>query len=699
MKKNATLLLLTLLLALATSCSTLLFWRSSEPAAPVDKGAAEFSLYANYGDHMVLQQGRPIPICGKGTPGGLVKVTLGHASAEATVEDDGTWRALLPAMRGGMEPLTLTVTGAQDAKPIVLKDVLVGEVWFCSGQSNMEMPLWTGQKGWTNTDGDKIAAAGMETPSIRLFNAALYKYADSYALAEEPRGNWTLPTEEDLKRFSAVAYFFAQELTRRLNVPVGLISSCWGGTRIEPWLSARAYKEGGDDFKEIYKELKALDPENKARPYREQQIDWFNGIMADAEQGFGVTRRWALPGYKTNGANGWETQRKTVGELIPGRAQDKSGFFWYVTYVDIPESWAGKEAALDLSFVDECDTTFFDGVQIGATGFEKAQWPVSLRRLYKIPASLVKPGRAKIAIRAFNSGGFGGVCRDRLLTCGDQTIRLDGEWHTRTEAIVDLSARAFPTESTVPSSRQYPAALFNAMVYPWTRYPVRGVIWYQGESNAGQPDRYATLFQMMASDWRSYWRQDYLDKRTLQGIPPMPFIYCQLAGWHVDSYPAFRQMQQDLLKTDPCFGMAVTMDKSDSSTIHPPEKQPVGQRLAAEAMRLCYGSKAISSGPVPVSCTADGDRLIVEFDNCGLGLVSTDGKPLAGFEVAGADGRFAPARAEVRGNAVVLSAAGVLAPQRARYAWKTFCPEMNLGNRDGFPAGPFDTNTLAEQRP
>ncbi len=697
MKKQLTFLLGILLLALASSCSSLLFWHSSEAEAAVDKGAAEFSLYANYGSHMVLQQGRPIPICGKGTPGGLVKVTLGHASAEATADGDGTWRALLPAMRGGMDPLTLTVTGAQDAKPIVLEDVLIGEVWFCSGQSNMEMPLWTGTKGWTNTDGDKIAAAGMETPSIRLFNAALYKYADSYAMAEEPRGNWTLPTEADLKRFSAVAYFFAQELTARLNVPVGLISSCWGGSRIEPWLSARAYKEGGDDFKEIYKELKALDPEHKARSYRELQIDWFNSILADADESYGITRRWAAPDYQTNGANGWETQTKTKGELIPGRAQDKSGFFWYVTYVDIPESCAGKEAALDLSFVDDSDFTFFNGVQIGKTGYADAQWPVTLRRLYKIPAALVKPGRAKVAIRAFNSSGFGGICRDRLLTCGEETIRLDGAWHTRTEAIVDLSEKPFPVEETVPSSRQYPAALFNAMVYPWTRYPVRGVIWYQGESNAGAHERYATLFQMMANDWRSYWRQDYLDKRTLQGIPPMPFIYCQLAGWHVNSYPAFRQMQQDLLKTDPYFGMAVTMDKSDSSTIHPPDKKPVGMRLAAEAMRLCYGSKAISSGPVPVKCTVDGDRLVVDFDNCGLGLVSTDGKPLAGFEIAGIDGKFVPAKAEIRGTSVILSAENMpLPPRRARYAWKTFCPEMNLGNRDGFPAGPFDTNTLAQ---
>ncbi len=235
------------------------------------------------------------------------------------------------------------------------------------------------------------------------------------------------------------------------------------------------------------------------------------------------------------------------------------------------------------------------------------------------------------------------------------------------------------------------------MVYPWTRYPVRGVIWYQGESNAGQPDRYATLFQMMANDWRSYWRQDYLDKRTLQGIPPMPFIYCQLSGHKPGAkWPPFRQMQQDLLKTDPYFGMAVTMDHGDPETIHPPNKKPVGVRLAAEAMRLCYGSKAISSGPVPVKCTADGDRLVVEFANCGLGLVSTDGKPLAGFEVAGADGKFAPAKAEIRGSTVVLSAENVLAPSRARYAWKTFCPEMNLGNRDGFPAGPFDTDTLAQ---
>ena len=694
MEKRLTLLLAALLLALATSCSSLLFWRSGEET-PEDPGAAEFSLHANYGSHMVLQQGRPIPVSGKGTPGGRVKVTLGNASAEATVDRHGEWRALLPAMRGGMEPLTLTVAGAQGVPPVVCEDVLVGEVWFCGGQSNMEMPLWTGEKGWTNTDGDKVAAAGMETPTIRLFNAALQKYADSYALAEEPRGEWTLPTEANLKRFSAVAYFFGQELTRRLNVPVGLIESCWGGTRIEPWLSERAYREGGDEFRDIYKELKALDPKNHPPTFREQQAAWNSEVLAMGEQTYAAARRWAEPGYRTIGANGWEIQRKTAGELIPGRAKDRSGFFWYVTYVEIPEGWAGKEAMLDFSFMDDCDTTFFNGVQVGATGYDKTQWPASTRRRYRIPAALVKPGKAKIAVRVLNILGFGGICRDRLLVCGQETIRLDGEWFTRTEGLLDLSGKPLPTEVTTPSTRQYPAALFNTMVYPWTRYPVRGVIWYQGESNAGAHERYATLFQMMAKDWRDHWRQDYLDKRTLQGIPPMPFIYCQLSSHKPGTkWPPFRQMQQELLKADPYFGMAVTMDHGDPETIHPPEKKPVGVRLAAEAMRLCYGSKAISSGPVPVRCTPDGDRLVVEFGNCGLGLVSTDGKPLAAFEVAGADGRFVPAKAEIRGSTVVLSAENMLSPTRARYAWKPYCEEMNLGNRDGFPAGPFDTETL-----
>ena len=668
-----------LILALGTAACCRVACRPSAPPA------AEFALHKNYGDHMVLQRGVPIRISGTATAGHCVTVTLGDDHVHAVANADGEWEAIMPkraATRDG-QILTLTVAGA-DGKRIVCTDVLVGEVWMCCGQSNMEMPMWTSSPAWRDNGGEEVAkSAAKYAGKIRLFDASATKYVSPKEIQSEPRGNWVVPEEADIARFSAVGYYFGMELNRQLDVPVGLVSTSWSGTRIEPWISADGYREGGrvNDVALIDGILNGdFDkPLEEKDPLLERQIAWQDAFMAYDKAAAQAAKAYPEPDFDDSS---WRLF--PAGDVaIPDGAICRA---WIRTTVDIPEAWAGKPLVLSLGAIDDADVTYFNGVKIGTTDIRTPNYWNHLRR-YDVPAELVKAGKAVIAVQVMNY--YGGGCAYANRACvknGEEEILLANGWRFKVETVVDqrkIGMRPGDNDSqTVLTSPQTQTTLFNSMIAPWTRYNTRGMIWYQGCSNAGAPEDYAKLFGIMRKDWMKHWNN-----------PDMAFITTQLSGFNPGTFwPAFREMQFEVAQKYDNVGMAVSIDKGNPTDIHPHEKLPVSKRLCAEAMRICYGYKGITSGPVYKSCKADGDKLVLRFDFAGKGIVTVNGKQPAGFEIAGADGEYHPALAVITGDdEITLSAQRVAAPVSARYAWCAYNGDLNVENRDGFPMVPFRT--------
>lgn len=676
---------------LALSCAVLAavlsgccrYVRPSAPPAP------EFALHKNYGDHMVLQRNVPIRISGTATPGHSVTVQLGEDSCTAEADANGEWEAVMPARAATKngESIVLSVRGAADADPLVIVDVLVGEVWICSGQSNMEMPMWTNAPHWRDNGGEAICKAANDNAGrIRLFDASATKYVSPKVIQSEPCGQWVVPAERDIARFSAVGYYFGLELNRKLDVPVGLVSVSWSGTRIQPWISAEAYRAAGDEtaVSTIEGILDgAFDPvpqknDGKKVSLAELQKQWHNKFVAFNPEAAEAARQWADPAFDDSS---WEA--RTLDHL----SCKAVGRSWIRYTLDIPQDWAGCPLVLNLGPVDDADVTYFNGVKVGSIDISTpSYWNVE--RKYSIPADLVKPGKAVIAVQILNYFGEGGLTNTPFLKNGADKIALNGTYRFKDECKVDTKVIGYrPEPESQPdgilTSPQTETTLFNSLIAPWTRYNCRGMIWYQGCSNAGEPENYARLFGMLREDWMKHWNN-----------PDMVFITTQLSGWGPGrSWPAFREMQFDVAQKYSNVGIAVSIDKGDEKDIHPHNKRPVSQRLCAEAMRLCYGYSGLTSGPVFSKCEVKDGTLVLTFDCAGKGLTTANGRQPAGFEIAGEDGVYYPALAVISGrNRIVLSAQQVAAPVSARYAWCAYNGDLNVENRDGFPMVPFRTS-------
>ncbi|MDD3885627.1 MAG: sialate O-acetylesterase [Victivallaceae bacterium] len=691
--------------------------------------AKNFTVHANYSSHMVLQLGKPVRISGTADPDGWVMVSLasdgkpveidvldgdvklaanGKAEFISVVKTDknGEWEAVFDQfvkIKGGS--FTVTVSGAEGVKPIVFDDVVFGEVWFCGGQSNMEMPLWTGNPFWRNIGGDAIIAG--DYPGIRLYNGSSYfKKVSPGVICVEPRGSgWQRCTPETLKGFSATAFFFGLQLNKELNVPVGLIESCWSGTNIEPWISKTAYEAAGRT-----KELNAIAMANASR----EQIDSKRAaIQAKFESDI---KKWNVRFENFNpaataAAKTW-SEKNYDDSKWQATQNEKSlfkkaglGVIWLRRYVEIPADWAGKELKLKLGAIDDCDEVWFDGVKVGSTGVDTPKyWQAA--RVYDVPGKMVKPGRSVIAARISNISFDGGMTApDKKLETSDgaASISLDNDWREKLEYTADAAKLGpIPVKTSIDiDSSHFPATLYNSMVAPWGRYPIRGFIWYQGCSNAGNPNDYKILQPMLVQDWRRNWQDQDL-----------PFILTQLSGMlrnHPETPDApdawkrpepqdrnwgyIREAQADIIGKVPTVGMAVALDKGDMNDIHPHDKAPIGFRLAKEAMRLAYGSKETTSGPRYKSVEFKDGKAVISFTNIGSGLEAreTSGGKLNCFAVAGDDGRFVWADAVIDGDKVVVSSSQVTAPKHVRYGWVDYFGELNFYNREGFPAEPFRT--------
>ena len=622
--------------------------------------ATDVTLPALFTDHMVLQRDTPIAVWGWAVPNGTVTVSIDGQQAEARAGADSTWRLTLPPMPAG-GPHTLTVAGAET---LTLNDVLVGEVWVASGQSNMEWPLQA-----SNDAEAEIQAANF--PNIRLFKVArTTAYTPQQRVEAE---GWHAVTPETIPEFSAVAYFFGRKLHQDLNVPIGLVETAWGGTPAEAWTSGPALM-ALPDFADQVASLSADAVDGEAATFEEQQAAWLQRLKNE-DQGYEQGHpRWADADYDASAWPTMDVPQPWEGAGLPGY----DGVVWFRKSFGLPPPWNGEDLTLNLAMIDDSDTTWVNGVQVGSTG------QYNTHRAYTVPADVLKPGLNTIAVRVLDTGGGGGIwgeAEDLNLTRGIETQSLAGAW------AYQPGIAAGDDQPRPPRRLQnQPTTLYNAMLAPLIPYTIRGAIWYQGESNAGRAYQYRALFAAMIQDWRAQW-----------GLGDFPFYFVQLANFmepqqnpsEAQTWPELREAQTMALRL-PQTAQAVIIDIGEANDIHPRNKQDVGARLALAALNQTYGQDVVYSGPAYREMTKEGNTLRLHFDHAGGGLVARDGE-LKGFAIAGADSQFVWAEAKIDGEAIVVSSPAVPEPVAARYAWANN-PVISLFNQEGLPASPFRTD-------
>ncbi|UCG59694.1 MAG: hypothetical protein JSU70_09285 [Phycisphaerales bacterium] len=628
---------------------------------------ADVRLPSIIGDNMVLQQGGQVPIWGWADAGEQITVSVSWHSMKwgSTVGKDGKWKFEMNAPKTG-GPYEITISGKNT---VTISNILVGEVWVCSGQSNMQ---WSVRQA---DNAEKEIGAAFYS-NIRLFSVER-KVAET--AQDDCVGRWTPTTPETVPGFSAVGYFFGRDLHNELDVPIGLIHTSWGGTPAEAWTSARVLRTI-EDFKDAVEEIEQVrkDPEPFERRYQEQMLQWQKKIDFSGP-----------PGSGEKGCTDLEFDDSTWPEMELPKLWDGpelasfDGLVWFRKEIDVPDSWVGKELILELGPIDDMDTTWINGVKVG--GLE-TRGHYRTNRKYLVGSSVIRAGRNVIVVKVLDTSGGGGIygkaeqmkLRPRGADDGD-AIQLAGSW--RYKKGFDLGS--MPPQPRPPlrvDNPHAPASLYNGMIAPLIPYGIRGAIWYQGESNADRPYQYRELFPAMIKNWRRDWGQGNF-----------PFLFVQLANFVTGAdWPRLREAQTMTLAL-PNTGMAVTIDIGNPTDIHPRNKQDVGKRLALWALAKTYGKDLVYSGPLYKSMEAADGKIRVSFDHVGGGLVAGGGGTLIGFAVAGSDQKFVRADATIDGDAVVVSSDEVSEPVAVRYAWADN-PACNLYNKAGLPASPFRTD-------
>lgn len=648
--------------------------------------AENFALHKVYSDHMVLQRDREIRISGTAEPGGEVSIEFAGEKRTATAGADGVWRALFPAMKAG-GPHSMTVSGKNAA--LKLEDILIGEVWVCSGQSNMAFTTRSAR----NAEAELAGAANQ--PKLRLLSVNRRISAGKIAPDVETMG-WELCTPRSAAGFSAIGYFFGRDLARDLDIPVGMINSTWGGTPIESWISAAGYADAGlDDLADRAAGLPKTGYAEVLKTRGKALVEWEKKFFGDHADAVRAAAGWAkdpLPEPEK-----WKTV--TVPANLSSYGIDRNGVFWLRKTVNIPEELAGKDLDLSLSTIDDCDEVFFNGEKVGATGIDTPQY-WSVLRHYPVPGRLVRAGANTVAVRVIDhafDGGIGGNARNLYLGTGTTRIPLAGDdWKMRPEFLLEKDFPVRPGAPTDPAL-YHPASLYNAMIAGLQRFPVRGVLWYQGEGNTGNAKLYARTFPALIESWRKEWNDPgqifiFAQLSSLEANAPrhqpLPADFYEKLQPRESNWAALRESQSSVLRL-PNTGMAVTTDVGDPVDIHPTDKQTVARRMRMEALRLAYGRRdLVSSGPQYAGMKVEGNRIRVSFTGTGSGLVARGGA-LRRFAVAGKDGVFRWAKAEIDGDTVVVSSPEVLEPVAVRYAWDNNPIDANLFNREGFPASGF----------
>ena len=633
-------------------------------------------LNALFSDHMVLQQSANVSFWGTYTPNETLSVTGSWGSKSTTIVDsNGHWKLDLETPEAG-GPFTVEIQTKFHKKSLV--NIMIGEVWLASGQSNMEMTL----RGWPPNDiidnsEEEIQKA--DYAEVRMFTV-------QKQLSLNPRGtfkgSWKVSSPETAGEFSASAYFFARRLHKTLKVPIGIIHSSWGGTPVEAWTSNEQVKKTGD-FDRILNTISSVDPQKETS-------DWFSKWKSIAIP-VGDKQWDQLVVYDSEFKQVDYDDSQWSQVYLPGQFDaitqvDFDGVMWFRKTVHIRD--LRSDYTLEIEAIDDMDLIYVNGNKVG--GFAGANYSNS-KRAYKVSNRLLNKGANTIAIRAIDIGGPGTFKGPMLLSSDSGSkISLTGYWSYRMAAeIYKGKLYLYGTEhlnlkdkaAIFKVNPKLPTVLFNAMIHPLIPYTIKGAIWYQGEENVGQAEQYKQLFPAMISDWRERWNYDF----PFYFVQIAPFQYPREKKTALDQSQKLREAQRSTLNTINT-GMVVTMDIGNFNNIHPSNKQAVGKRLAGLALANEYGKQLVASGPLFKSIKRRGEILVVNFDEIGSGLISKGA--LRGFEIAGLDMIYKIAEANIINNTIELSASTVSNPKYARYGWSDQAVPC-LFNREGLPASSF----------
>jgi len=609
-----------------------------------------------FSDNMVLQRNGLIPIWGWADANEKIEVRFNNQVKSVKAGKNGKWLIRLDAENAG-GPYDMTIKGKNTVQ---IRNILVGEVWLCSGQSNME---WT--VGQSMNAKQEIAAAN----NLFIRHIKIQRDISSLPQNDINAGDWQICDSTTVANFTGVGYFFAKNLYNELKIPVGLINSSWGGTNIETWISREAF-ENSDEFKEMIAGMPKIDLDSLSKLKVKGSVMRIEALQGTKMEGMNTSQfrelsfddsKWPV----LNQPQLWEEQ--SIGEL--------DGIVWLRKTIVLTSLDLTKEATLVLSKIDDNDITYVNGIKVGSTN----QWDANRR--YTIPPGVFKEGKNVIAVRVEDTGGGGGIYGDAAdvkLILYNASLPLSGEWKFQVESVIKTT-----------NQNSLPSLCFNAMISPLIPFAFQGVLWYQGESNAGRSYQYRKAFPLLINDWRQKWNNS-----------SMPFYFVQLATFNNPGnsnegcgWAELREAQTMTLSL-PNTGMCVTTDLvTNPKDIHPTNKQDVGKRLAALALNNLYSKNMICNGPIYKSMEIKNDQVILSFDNIGTGLYTPDKYGyIRGFEMAGKDQVFHYAKAFIKGNTVVLFNEKVENPVAVHFGWIGDASDCNLFNKEGYPAVPFRTD-------
>ncbi len=611
-------------------------------------------------DHAVLQRDKPIAVWGEAQPATQVAVSLGPDRVVAQSDASGHWQASLPALPAG-GPYTLRAQSGAGEQ--AANDILVGDVWLCAGQSNMVLEVH-------RTLDSRSEIENAANDSIRLL--AIDDTASATPLQDiPPTAQWQPASPKSVANFSATCFYFARELQKTVHVPLGLINSAWGGSKIRTWMSEGALRRMGryDSLLPIL-DLYAKNPESAAPPFGAMWEAWWNSRNPGP--------LGAKPWNAEYDAQGWP-QAPALGAWddwgVP-QLVNHTGTVWYRSTVDLSPAQAAQNATLSIGRVDEVDATWVNGIFVGGGS--------GGNRTYRLPPGTLHAGANIVAVNILNTykqGGLLGPASSQGLHFDDgSTASLPGPWrYNIVPQNVGDPPRA-PWESIAGLSMAY-----NGMIAPLGHYGLRGAIWYQGESDVGEPGAYRDQLGALMADWRRQFAND------------LPFLIVQLPGYGLpptkpedSGWAKLREAQREAVAADSHAALVTIIDIGEHYDVHPANKQEVGRRLALASRHLVYGEAVVSAGPIAQQVTRAGRRVAVRFADVNGGLVAYSSAQPIGFELCGATEtscRFATA--QIAGDKIYLSVAAKTAPTHVRYCWADG-PICTLFDGMGLPAAPFD---------
>jgi sialate O-acetylesterase len=630
--------------------------------------AKDIKLISLFTDNMVLQQKQENKIWGTAEPGGEVIVNIDNQQKSVIVDTSGKWSLYLDPI-SALGPNQLRIIGVDT---LTFNNVMIGEVWICSGQSNMEMPL----AGSGKIKNYKEEISNANYPNIRLLTV-------EKTMANTPQDSimsegWKECSSETIPEFSAVAYFFGRRIHKELNVPIGLINTSWGGTVVEAWTSGQSLKKI-PEFVDLvnYIESDNRTDDEKTTAVKKKINEWPDKIEKILSESGILNHGYEKSNYSTQK---WQTMNLPT--IWEDAGLDLDGVVWFSKDVEVPKTWKGEDLLLSLGKINDYDITWFNGHRVGR-GID-----VSDMREYKIPGSIVEEGKNRILVQVLDIGNVGGLygpAKKMKLNNKKESIILSGNWKFKVDPIkIDLGE--LPEKPTSNTGANRPTVLYNGMINPLIQYGISGAIWYQGEANAERAYQYRSLFKTFINDWRECW-----------GEGDFPFLFVQLANFKDikskpadDSWAELREAQTMALELENT-GMAVTIDIGEAKDIHPKNKQDVGIRLALNGLAKVYSKDVPYSGPMYNSMLINDNKIRIQFSNTDEGLKIKSSKSLKGFAIAGEDKNFVWAKAKIEGDEVVVWSSKVKSPVAVRYAWASN-PICNLYNGAGLPASPFRTD-------